>query len=395
MSQQSLPGARRLRVMVPMLGRDPEEPHRAATPLELFYDLVFVVAVAFASERLHHGLAEGHVGDAVLNFAMVFFAIWWAWMNFTWFASAYDTDDVVYRVFVFVTMTGALILAAGVPLAFDERRYGVVVLGYVVMRVALVTQWVRAARHGAERRTTATRYAIGVSALQVGWIAAAIWFQDWWLWAWVVLGPLELLVPVWAEGASLTTWHAEHIAERYGLFMIIVLGEAVLAATVAIQSAATEVGVTGDLVPIAVGGLLIVFSLWWLYFDRPRDHLLVMTKAVFVWGYVHLVVFASVAAVGSALALAIDDASRQVELGTAGVGLAVAVPVALYLFAIWGLHVHVADSPLRKYGAPAAALLALAAAFTEQSVLLVGLILVGYVVLKARARVREGPEIPA
>lgn len=322
--------------MVPMLGRDPEEPHRAATPLELFYDLVFVVAVAFASERLHHGLAEGHVGDAVLNFAMVFFAIWWAWMNFTWFASAYDTDDVVYRVFVFVTMTGALILAAGVPLAFDERRYGVVVLGYVVMRVALVTQWVRAARHDAERRTTATRYAIGVSALQVGWIAAAIWFQDWWLWAWVVLGPLELLVPVWAEGASLTTWNAEHIAERYGLFMIIVLGEAVLAATIAIQSEATEVGVTGDLVPIAVGGLLIVFSLWWLYFDRPRDHLLVMTKAVFVWGYVHLVVFASVAAVGSALALAIDDASHQVELGTAGVGLAVAVPVALYLFASGG-----------------------------------------------------------
>ncbi|HSJ50497.1 MAG TPA: low temperature requirement protein A [Actinomycetota bacterium] len=393
MSQQSLPGARRLLVMVPMVGRDPEEPHRAATPLELFFDLVFVAAVAFASERLHYGLAEGHVGEAVLSFAMVFFAIWWAWMNFTWFASAYDTDDVIYRVFVFVTMTGALILAAGVPLAFDERRYGVVVLGYVVMRVALVTQWIRAARHDADRHTTASRYAIGVSALQVGWIAAAIWFQDWWLWAWAVLGPLELLVPVWAEAASLTTWNAEHIAERYGLFMIIVLGESVLAATIAIQSAATEVGLTAELVPIVVGGLLIVFSLWWLYFDRPRDHLLVMTKAVFVWGYAHLVVFASAAAVGSALALAIDDASNHMELGSAGVGLATAVPVSLFLFSIWGLHVHAADPPLRKYGAPVAAILSLAAAFTGQAVLLVGLILVGYVALKAGARIREGREI--
>ena len=81
----------------PLTGRDATEPHRAATPLELLFDLSFVVAVAAAAAELHHGIAEDHVGVSVLRYLMVFFAIWWAWMNFTWFASAYDTDDVPYR----------------------------------------------------------------------------------------------------------------------------------------------------------------------------------------------------------------------------------------------------------------------------------------------------------
>ena len=79
---------------IPMSGRDPDEAHRAATPLELLFDLCFVVAVAQAASFLHHDLAEGQVAHGVLSYLVVFFAIWWPWMNFTWFASAYDTDDV-------------------------------------------------------------------------------------------------------------------------------------------------------------------------------------------------------------------------------------------------------------------------------------------------------------
>jgi len=82
-----------------MLARDRDQEDRASTPLELLFDLCFVVAVAQAAGRLHHGLVEGdgHVGSTILSYTLVFFAIWWGWMNFTWFASAYDTDDVPYR----------------------------------------------------------------------------------------------------------------------------------------------------------------------------------------------------------------------------------------------------------------------------------------------------------
>jgi low temperature requirement protein LtrA len=102
-----------------MRPRSPEEAHRAATPLELFFDLVFVVAVAQAGLALHHSLAEGHILEGIIGYTAVFFAIWWAWMNFTWFASAYDCNDVPYRVATFVQLAGALILAAGVPQAFE------------------------------------------------------------------------------------------------------------------------------------------------------------------------------------------------------------------------------------------------------------------------------------
>lgn len=104
-------------------------------------------------------------------------------------------------------------------------------------------------------------------------------------------------MPVWAETASPTTWHPEHVSERYGLFMIIVLGESVLAASLAIQSVASA-GLTSELIAIIVGGHLILFSMWWVYFDRPDERLLSSTRTAVFWGYMHLPIFAAVAAGG-------------------------------------------------------------------------------------------------
>ena len=107
----------------PLAGRDPDEPHRASTPLELLFDLSFVVGVATVAAELAHGVAEDHVAASIGHYLMVFFAIWWAWMNFSWFASAYDTDDVVYRLLTLVQIAGVLVLAAGVPAAFEHNDF--------------------------------------------------------------------------------------------------------------------------------------------------------------------------------------------------------------------------------------------------------------------------------
>ena len=222
MSQRTLRGAFHTHLASPMRGRDAAELARGATPLELFFDLVVVVAVALAAERLHHAIVERVGLASLLSYALVFLAIWLAWVNFTWFASAYDTDDVVYRLGVLVIMTGALVLAAGVPLVFDQRDFRLVVTGYVIMRLALVTQWIRVAIDNAPRRGAALRFAVGVTACQVGWLSLVVVPQLWPL-AWGVLLPIELLIPAWAERAARTPFHPEHITERYGLFMIIVL----------------------------------------------------------------------------------------------------------------------------------------------------------------------------
>lgn len=136
-----------------MTGRDRHEPHRVATPLELFFDLIFVVAVAASGAQLHHGLAAGHP-SAVIGFAMAFLATWWAWMGFTWFSSAYDNDDAVYRLLAFTIMAGALIFAASVPDLFDDGQSRLTVIGYAVMRMGQVALWLRAARDHPEGRRT-------------------------------------------------------------------------------------------------------------------------------------------------------------------------------------------------------------------------------------------------
>ena len=129
-----------------MTPRDPEEPGRAASTLELFFDLVFVIAVSAASTQLHHAISEGHASSGLLSYVMVFFAIWWAWMNFSWFGTSFSTDDWLYRVVTIVQMAGVLVLAAGVGPAFHHGDWTVIVIGYVVMRIAMVVQWLRASR---------------------------------------------------------------------------------------------------------------------------------------------------------------------------------------------------------------------------------------------------------
>jgi low temperature requirement protein LtrA len=157
--------------LVRMSARDTEASYRVSTPLELLFDLVFVVAVSQASQSLHHLISEDHVAQGVLAYLMVFFAIWWAWMNFTWFASAFDTDDWLYRVLTIVQMGGVLVLAAGVHDAMVEFDFLVVTWGYVIMRLALVAQWLRAAASDPESRRTALRMALGVTVVQVLWVA--------------------------------------------------------------------------------------------------------------------------------------------------------------------------------------------------------------------------------
>ncbi|MGW0803475.1 low temperature requirement protein A [Nonomuraea sp. NPDC002799] len=333
-------GGRRTPLWRGMTGRDPREPHRAATSLELLSDLCFVVAVAQAAAGLHHALSEGHAGTGVLGYAMVFFSIWWAWMNFTWFASAYDTDDTAYRVLIFTQMAGVLILAAGVPRAFLDKDFGLVTLGYVVMRMALVLLWLRAAHGHPDGRRSALRYAFGVTLVQVGWIARLAVADRFGVASFAVLVVAELAVPIWAERFRSITWHPHHIAERYGLFTIIVLGESILAATVAIQSGLERRIHTAALLSVAVSGMIIVFAMWWLYFTHPAHLLLTSNKTAFPWGYGHYFVFASAAAVGAGLAVNVDHDSGEAHIGAFGAGAAVAVPVAVFLAALWLVHVR-------------------------------------------------------
>jgi low temperature requirement protein LtrA len=373
----------------PMGPRDRDEQDRAATPLELLFDLCFVVAVAQAADRLHHALVQGHVAHGVVSYVSVFFAIWWAWMNFTWFASAYDTDDVPYRLLTLLQIGGVLLLAAGVADGFDRQDFTVVTVGYVLMRVAMVTQWLRVAHDHPAGRRTALRYATGIAVLQLGWIALLALPLSWRGPGFLLLAAGELAVPVWAERSGQPTgWHPGHIAERYGLFTLIVLGECVVAATTAVQAAVGTGGLSPSLVVVAAGGLVLLFALWWSYFDRPAaEGLRTSPRSAFAWGYWHLLVFASLAAVGAGLQVAAETVDRHGGLSGRAASLTLAVPVALFLVVLGLLHSWVyryrRERAVARFSVTAV-LVVLAAAATPPlplalTVALVGLIVAGLV----------------
>ncbi|ATL25069.1 low temperature requirement protein A [Streptomyces formicae] len=374
-----------------MKGRDPGERHRTATSLELLFDLCFVIAVAQASESLHEALAEGAAATGALRFALVFFTVWWAWMNFTWFASAYDPDDIPYRLTVLVQITGSLILAAGVPHAFAEGDLRTITIGYVVLRTALAALWLRAARSDPARRSTALRFATGVTLCQVGWVGLLAAPEAARLPGVAALILAEVAVPVWAQSAGMTPWHPRHIAERYELFTLIVLGESVAAATVAVRGAFDRHQNTGSLCATAAGGLLTAFALWWLYFSRPAHTLLATTHRAhrrrFVWAYGHYLIFASAAAEGAGLAAYADHLTGHAHTSQLAAGAAVTVPAAVFLVTVWAVHLrpHLTTAADRA-PYPVAVFGLLAATFTPWPALAAGAVLVVLVVVVTAPR---------
>ncbi len=359
----------------PMVARQPAETHRATTPLELLFDLCFVGAVSQAAAGLHHALTESHVGSGVVNYLLVFFAIWWAWMNFSWFASAYDTDDALYRLTTLVQIAGSLVLAAGVTPAQQQHDFSVITAGYVIMRLAMVAQWLRAAKDDLPRRRAALFFAGGITVVQIGWVSRLALPESWFLPGFLVLGIAELLVPVFAERLASTTWNPHHIAERYGCFTLIVLGESVLSATVAIQSGLATRRDIGGLVSLAVAALVIVFSMWWLYFDQPVQQRLTSVRRSMIWGYGHLLIFASAAAVGAGLGVAVDYDSHRSELSAVSAAMATTVPVTIFVLAVWVLHAGSGQGRRTGWAFPVLGVLVLASSLAPTPIHITALLL--------------------
>ncbi|MFF2052371.1 low temperature requirement protein A [Leifsonia sp. NPDC058194] len=369
---------------IPMSGRSTDERHRVSSPLELLFDLTFVVAIAQVAAQLAHAAEQGHALDKLGPYLMVFFAIWWAWMNFTWFASAYDTDDVPYRLMTLLQMGGVLVLAAGVPAAFESSDFTAIIVGYLIMRLALVGQWVRAAVEHPDGRATAVRYACGIAAVQVLWVAWGFLPVGVRPWLFLLGVVLELAVPLWAERPGTTSWHPHHIAERYGLFTIIVLGESVSASAIGVQKALAAHGVSAALVAIAVAGLVLLFALWWLYFLEPAaEGLAENREKSFFWGYGHYFVFAALAALGAGLEVAVQAGAEHAEVSDAAVEYAVAIPVAAFLLLLYVLHAPlVPEVVIRPLKTAAAIVLVLALPLASPVIGLVG-VTIGIAVVAA------------
>ncbi|GAC70572.1 low temperature requirement protein A [Gordonia soli] len=336
-----------------MTGRDPHQQGRVATNLELFYDLVFVVAFSVAGTQVAHALAEGHYKVAVFGYLLSTFAATWAWINFAWFASAFDTDDWFFRVNVLVQMVGVAIIALGMPPIFSSLAHGdhvdnrVLVLGYIVMRIGMVTQWARVAFQSAEHRRAALIYLSATLIAQVGWVAVLIADMSFvpTVFAMLACVVIEMSGPFIAETTTGgTPWHPHHIAERYALLTIITLGEGVVGTVAVLEALIGTQGWTVETAVLGLAAMAVTFAMWWMYFIVPTgDALHARRRRSFPWGYGHIIIFIAAAGVGAGLHVAALYIEHEAHIGPGIVVATFAIPLGVYCLGMLTIYDYLLD----------------------------------------------------
>jgi low temperature requirement protein LtrA len=340
-SPNQTPGPRGFAVM---RRRDPKASHRTATPLELLFDLAFVVAFGQAADQLAHHVADAHVVSGVAGFVYAILAIASVWVSFTWFTSAFGTDDWAYRTATMVQMIGVLVLALGLPAMFASLEHGghidarVIIIGYLIMRAATLAQWVRLAVQSPEHRTSALHHTGLVALVLAGWTALMV-FQPTILWFFAsaaVLFAAEISGTRAVEKRSgELSWHPHHIAERFGLLAIIALGEGVFGTVASVSALIQRTGWSSDAIIIVTAGVGLTFGLWWMYFMIPAALALARDRRKaqpFI--YLHFALYAGIVATGAGLHVAAYAIEGHTLIGSFGAVLAVVISVAVYCTAL-------------------------------------------------------------
>ena len=246
-------------------------------------------------------------------------------------------------------MVGVLILALGLPAMFQSFEHDhldnrAMVLGYVVMRIPMVAQWARAGRQDPGRRAVSHVYIATIVISQIAWcalLAVDVPIAPFFAIAAVPLA-IELSGPIIAERKhGGTPWHPHHIAERYSLLVIIALGEGLVGtmATLAAIVGPEGPGWTIDVAALGLAGTALTFGMWWIYFIIPSGELLVAHRnRSFGWGYGHMLLFAAIVAVGAGLHVAAYAIEGHCALSLPQTVLCTAIPVAIYIAAIFALY---------------------------------------------------------
>jgi len=307
---------------------------RKVTWLELFFDLIFVAAVAqvAAPLREHYSLME------LVRFTPLFALIWWAWTGHTVFSTRFDTDDVVQRVLTLVQMFAVAAMAANAKDALDSRSSAGFAAAYAVVRLVLVSQYVRA-RRVREARPLTTRYLAGHGVAAVFWLTSALVPVPARFWLWTIAFTLDLGTPWLAVPHSVNVPpDAAHLPERFGLFTLILLGESVVAV---MQGMESQDDWTLPAATSAFLGMAIAFLTWWWYFDgvagASEQPVRSRREAIrfHVWSYAHFPLYLGIVVTGVGVHRIVTAASRAtVTVGEASIVTWAAVAVMLAMTTI-------------------------------------------------------------
>lgn len=303
---------------------------KRANWLELFFDLVFVFAVAKATHVLAH-LHDGHVAWSQYGiFFLIMIPIWWAWTGHTMFATRFDTEDTTQRLLTLAQMMAAVFLAAFINPDFDPNYHGFL-FSYVAIRVLLIFMYVRVAKVIPEVRAISKRLCVGFS---IGlFVSMGSLFVDP-PWRYVVLYAgitIEIVAPLFIRSALKSIpVNSHHMAERFGLLTIILFGESVVAISAKLGNLAW-VAITPF---AAVNGFVVMCAAWWLYFDTHEEHAIgqeLGTGQRVLYG--HLGIYCGLSVVSTAIGFSIDGELSVVDHAVmTGIGLIVFVSALVFMY---------------------------------------------------------------
>ena len=262
-----------------------EEGERSATWLELFFDLIFVVAIA----QLAHNFHEDFTFMGLAKLAVLFVPVWWCWIGATFYDTRFDNDGLVDRLITLLQMAIAATMAANIHHGLDSSSVGFA-LSYIAFRGVLICQYIHAGYHVPQARGLTNWYAVGFTGSIIFWLASVFVPLPWRFLLWG-LGLIVDFATPFTAGSRVKNVPPDmaHTTERIGLFTIIVLGESI----VAVVGGVSERQWNPMSVAIALLGLSIAFSFWWMYFDTVDESPLQgmkrgQMKIALTWLYSHL-----------------------------------------------------------------------------------------------------------
>jgi low temperature requirement protein LtrA len=272
-----------------------EDGERKATWLELFFDLVFVVAIA----QLAHNFQEDFSFIGLLKLAILFVPVWWCWIGATFYDTRFDNDGLVDRLITLMQMAIAASLAANIHHGLDSSSVGFA-LSYIAFRGVLICQYIHAGYHVPQARPLTNWYAVGFTISIFFWLASVFIPLPWRYVLWGLGLMIDFATPLTAgTRVRQVPPNMAHTTERIGLFTIIVLGESI----VAVVGGVSEIDWTPNSIAIALLGLSIVFSFWWMYFDTVDESPLHAMRTgkmrtALTWLYSHLPLAVGLTATG-------------------------------------------------------------------------------------------------
>jgi low temperature requirement protein LtrA len=274
----------------------PGHEERKISWLELFYDLIYVATII----QLGNMLVGDPTARGALLFVFLFVPVWWSWTGLMFFFNRFVVDDVWHRVLVFAQMFAIANMAISVTGAFADTSVAFA-LSYFAVRALLVVFYARAWLHVPGARALIERYGVGFSFAALCWLASAFVPEPYRYVLWVVGLALEFSVPLSAGSRRLQHLlppDAPHVAERYGLFTIIVLGESFIK----VVGGLADHGVTLDTLVLSGLGFVVAACVWWLYFGGMHGAVLqATTRARYLWIYAHLPLTIGITGIGVGL----------------------------------------------------------------------------------------------